>query len=161
MFVVGGVRAESMCVTSNLNFVVLRANVNGTVQDADDANKRFSILFTDTGYNRRVTGIASCNEIHTTDGTESGTSVTQNYVETRLRAGTDDVGQYCWCKWEPVYDSSNTTYYPKKIGLASYWQYLKSYETDTACASDCATACANAIANNTDDFRKVMFNSLW
>lgn len=172
LFITGISRAEQMCVASTLNFVVLHTSVDGVVQDINSTKKQFSIQFDSDAknYHRRVTGIASCNEIHTTDGTESGTAVTQNKVLTRLRATTDDEGQYCWCKMEPVYDANDTTNYSKKAGLASYWQYLKSYNDNASCAADCATDCANAIANNekpagqTEDkygFRTVMFNSIW
>ena len=179
MFVICDVYAtETMCKNSNFTFRILHVNVDGVVKVHDDTNKRFAIVFEDNTkspvYNIKITGITSCNEIHTTNGNESGTAVSQNTILTKLRAGKDDVGQHCWCKWEPVYvaggDSNDTNYFDKKTGLASYWQYLKSYETDAACESNCTTACANAIAFDEKPagqteakygFRYVMFNALW
>ena len=160
LFITGVSHAEEMCVTSGFNFIVLHASVDGVVQDVNPTKKQFSIQFDSDAksYHRRITGIASCNEINVND--DNGTA-TQNTVTTKLYTTTSDEGQYCWCKMEPVYDSTDTTHYPTRVGLASYWQYLTSYNDNASCAADCATDCANAIANNTNDFRTVMFNSIW
>lgn len=128
------------CVRNNSYVGIFKKNVNGTTSESNASSKIWKVVFDYI----TLTGYASCNEI-------SGTA---NTPKTNLVTGTADIGQYCWCEMWPVLA------YGYESGPTSYWMYLKSFASDSACASGCASDCENAVKSNAT-FRTAMFESMW
>lgn len=128
------------CVKTNSYIGIFRKNVDGTSKQVDTTNKAWKVVFPD----QTLTGYASCNDI-------SGVA---NTPKTNLVTGAEDVGIHCWCEMWPV------PAYGYESGPTSYWIYLKSYSTDSACASTCTTDCADAMKDD-DTFRTAVFESMW
>ena len=119
------------------------------------------------GAERIITGLAACNGI-------SAASV--GTANTGLFTDSTDVGVYCWCKMEPVYDpvsndNLNGLGTTMVTGITSYWVYAYDYATansgatlanqENACATQCTTRCAQLMKDNTGNFRANLFESIW
>jgi len=128
------------CARNNSYIGIFKKNVDGTSKQSDATDKIWKVVF---DY-ETLTGFASCNDI-------SGTA---NTPKTNLVTGATDTGVHCWCEMWPVTD------YGYESGPTSYWMYLKSYSTDSACATSCADDCATAVKDD-DTFRTAMFESMW
>ncbi|MBO4683104.1 MAG: hypothetical protein J5611_00795 [Alphaproteobacteria bacterium] len=125
--------AQTMCKHKNTYIASISKSTNGTSSTVTNAaNKTWSATFP----NYTITGNAACNEI-------SGTA---NTVNTALYTTAGDQGTYCWCQMQTP--------------LSSYWVFLDTYGTDSACASGCAGACATAIQSNAT-YRTAILNSIW
>lgn len=128
------------CARNNSYIGIFKKNVDGTSKQSDSTDKIWKVVFDYT----TLTGYASCNDI-------SGTA---NTPKTNLVTGAADTGVHCWCEMWPVTD------YGYESGPTSYWMYLKSYSTDSACATSCTEDCATAVKDD-DTFRTAMFESMW
>ena len=119
------------------------------------------------GAERIITGLAACNGI-------SAASV--GTANTGLFTDSTDVGVYCWCKMEPVYDpvsndNLNGLGTTMVTGITSYWVYAYDYATansgatlanqENACATQCTPRCAQLMKDNTGNFRANLFESIW
>jgi len=160
LIVVSGVSAHSasICVEDNAYIGVLYKNVDGTSTAYNNTIKAWKVVF---DY-KTITGLAACNGISGTRGTP----------KTNLYTDVSDVGTHCWCKMEPVVDTSagglGTT---NLTGIASYWVYAYDYATalpnetvsvqENACAGDCTSKCATWISNNANGFRVSLFEAIW
>ena len=141
----------TVCAVNNTYIGLFKKSVGGTVTTYSAANKTWKVTLTNgDDYTRVITGIAACNEVSGTVGTAT----------TNLYTTTTDVGQHCWCKFDPVYD------YGQESGIASYWVYHGVYLDGSSnpdpetCASSCTNACATDIATDAT-FRTSMFNAIW
>ena len=115
------------------------------------------------GAERTITGLAACNGI-------SAASV--GTANTGLFTDSTDIGVYCWCKMEPVYDNSSGGLGTTKLtGITSYWVYAYDYAAansndtlanqENACATQCTAKCAQLMKDNTGNFRANLFESIW
>lgn len=143
----------TVCAVDKTYIGLFKKNVGGNKADnvVSVSDKTWKVTLTDgADYTRVITGIAACNEVSGTDGVAT----------TNLYTTTTDIGQHCWCKFDPVYA------YGQETGIASYWVHKGVYldgnnDPDAnTCASSCTTACADAIAEDTT-FRTAMFNAIW
>ena len=128
------------CMRNNTYLGIFKKNVDGTSSMYDNTNKVWKVVFDYI----TLTGYASCNEI-------SGTA---NTPKTNLVTGAEDVGVNCWCEMWPIES------YGYEGGPSSYWIYLDSYASESACASGCTSACATAMKDD-DAFRTAVFESMW
>ena len=121
--------AEYVCVKDGTYIGLLKKNTN--VASSSDieyssTNKEWKVNF---NY-KTITGIAYC----------SSTSGNFGVKNENLSTGSNDTGQYCWCKMEPVANYNHYT------GMASFWVYLANLQSD--CDNTCTKKCAYAIAYN-------------
>ena len=154
---------NSICKINTLSMLVLQKSKNGTVSTVDTTKKTFAVDF---GYDlfagtksfevTEIKGATTCNEIHVKsalDGSSSNAGdAAPGDANTFLAAAQEDQGVYCWCKMEG--------------SVTSWWVYLKTYDTASACETDCTSYCANGFANNTPmsndvGVRSALFNAIW
>jgi len=128
------------CMRNNTYLGIFKKNVDGTSSTYENSTKVWKVIYDYI----TLTGYASCNEI-------SGTA---NTPKTNLVTGAADQGIYCWCQMWPI------EYYGYETGPSSYWIYLDSYASESACASGCTSACATAMKDD-DTFRTAVFESMW
>lgn len=140
MMLTGTAYGYTTCMRNNTYLGIFKKNVDGTSSTYENSTKVWKVIYDYI----TLTGYASCNEI-------SGTS---NTPKTNLVTGAADQGIYCWCQMWPI------EYYGYETGPSSYWIYLDSYASESACASECTSACATAMKDN-DTFRTAVFESMW
>ena len=160
--------ASPVCAKQNTYIGYLRKNINGSSYAVNDDIKAWRVDYdydgdSTNGAERIITGIAACNGI-------SAASV--GTANTGLITDSTDIGVYCWCKMEPVYDNSSGGLGTTKLtGITSYWVYAYDYATanpsysladqENACATQCTTRCAQLMKDNTGDFRSIVYESIW
>ena len=140
----------TVCAVNNSYIAVFKKTLTSASVDAsaNGTTKTWQVSMADTGtnYSKTVTGIAACNEVTGTRGT----------AKTNLYTTTNDIGQYCWCKMEPV------EAYGYETGIASYWVFNKEYASADACRDACSTQCATDIASISDSsFRSSILEAIW
>lgn len=134
----GVANATTMCVHSGAYVVTLSRSRDG-ISSTTDGSGGWTVTF---DYNTSslntpvVTGTGACNEI----------TGTPNTADASVSTSSSDVGQNCWCAMG--------------MPLISDWVFLKTYASDSACASGCATECANAVETSAI-FRTAMFVPVW
>ena len=150
---VGEALAVTMCVKTNTFISVYRSNVDGTSAECSnsDSDKIWKVVY---DY-RTITGFASCNAMaSSTDPTTVG-------------ATGATTGVNCWCRMAPVTTYTNGD----PTGVVSYWVFLKTYDSDAACADTATSGCSESRtgctaecmkAMKTDStFRSTIFNTIW
>lgn len=140
----------TVCAVNNSYIAVFKKTLTSGTLDysSDGTTKTWQVTMADSGanYSKTVTGVAACNEVTGTRGT----------AKTNLYTTPSDVGQYCWCKLEPV------EAYGYETGIASYWVFNKTYTDAASCASGCATQCGNDMASTLDSsFRSSILEAIW
>lgn len=140
VFGVGAAFGATVCAKTGTFAGILKKNVAGTSSESDNSTKVWRVVYNYA----TLTGLAACNEISGTYGTPL-TNLSTSYV---------DVGQYCWCKLEPVESYGYAT------GITSYWVFLNTYTDAATCGNSCTAACRDAMASNTT-FRSAVFESVW
>ncbi|MFQ6730075.1 MAG: hypothetical protein ACLRFK_03455 [Alphaproteobacteria bacterium] len=158
-----GADTNEICKRKTMMMIVLQKNVDGTVTDVDTDTLKWGV---DYGYDifanthsesiSEITGSTTCNDIavkSAIDGSSNNAGAAEpGDANTFLHAATNDVGTNCWCKMDgPV---------------TSWWVYLKTYDSASACASGCTSYCANGMANNTEmpngrKLRHAIFDAIW
>ena len=125
--------ANTMCVTSDNNSIVLNPSTDGTEHTGEEEMKTWTTIFP---YGT-VRGIATCNS---TEGTFAHAYPEYDFGDDYASSE----GVYCWCRMT----------YP----VRSAW--VINYERDSAdiCASHCASRCGNILKTNLS-FRVSMYGS--
>lgn len=160
--------ASPVCAKQNTYIGYLRKNINGSSYAVNDDIKAWRVDYdydgdSTNGAERIITGVAACNGI-------SASSV--GTANTGLFTDSTDIGVYCWCKMEPVYDNSSGGLGTTKLtGITSYWVYAYDYATanpddsladqENACATQCTTKCAQLMKDDIGNFRSIVYESIW
>lgn len=159
--------ATEVCIKSYSFVGTLRAGAGTPTYKSDTSIKAWKVEFdfdNNSTIDQTITGVAACNGIEGTYGE----------ANTGLFTDASDTGTKCWCKMEPVVDSTFGT--TKYTGITSYWVYLKDYGTYTEtnenlCASGddngCAAECARMFSNDAQalgdnkNFQQKIFEAIW
>ena len=125
--------ANTMCVTSDNNSIILDPSIEGTAYTRDEATKTWITTFP----NYTVSGIATCNS---TQGVSARAYPEYNFDNNQASSE----GIYCWCRMtSPV---------------RSAWVYSREHSSASECASYCANYCGKYVQERSN-VRGAVFNS--
>ena len=161
--------ATEVCIKSYSFVGTLRAGAGTPTYKSDTSIKAWKVEFdfdNNSTIDQTITGVAACNGIEGTYGE----------ANTGLFTDASDTGTKCWCKMEPVVDSTFGT--TKYTGITSYWVYLKDYgaytetnenlcangDADTAsCVAECARMFSNdnQVLDGNNGFQQKIFEAIW
>ena len=159
---------NEICRRNTLVMAVLQNEVNATEAYMNNDAKQWAVkfnydLFAGTHPNRVTAyvtkGRTTCNMIDfksSDNGKKSNDGpASVGQANTFLKVSPQDYGVNCWCKMDgPV---------------ASWWTYLKKYDTNDDCKNNCTRLCVTAFAKNTNIdggntgvlIRNALYNKVW
>ena len=133
IMIVTNTNATTMCVTDDMEQVILDPSIDGTDKGQSTTEQTW---WADFDYGR-VNGIATCNS---TQGMSATAYPEYNFDNNHASSE----GVYCWCRMtSPV---------------RSAWVYRTGANSASGCASGCASACSDGVRNNSN-YRGGMFGS--
>lgn len=154
---------DEICMRNTLTMLSINQDKDGVVTENDTSRRSWAVdfdynMFSDNSsrYASEIVGHTACVDISVKsalagNNSNAGTA-TPGDANTYLRVEDYDTGVHCWCKMSgPV---------------TSYWVYLKTYDSASACDSDCNTYCVNGFANNSEMsngrlMRHAIYNAIW